>query len=95
MKKQAINLGRIGILLPLAFIIPFLNAFAGIASLVLILMSQNYFSKHYGKPEIFKKTLMALLSKLLVILSGELLLPLLPDLLFSPCPQMEEENRLT
>ncbi|PWD97784.1 DUF996 domain-containing protein [Marinilabilia rubra] len=58
MKKQAINLGRIGILLPLAFFIPFLNAFAGIASLILILMSQNYFSKLYGKPEIFKKSLM-------------------------------------
>jgi uncharacterized membrane protein len=57
MKKQAITLGRIGILLPIATIIPFINIFVGIAVIVLLLMSHNYFSKVYEKPLIFKKVL--------------------------------------
>ncbi|WP_462319523.1 DUF996 domain-containing protein [Marinilabilia sp.] len=74
MKKQAINLGRIGILLPLAVIIPFLGAFAGIASLILILMSQNYFSKLYGKPEIFKKSLMGAIIPIVANFIGGLII---------------------
>ncbi|WP_176694095.1 hypothetical protein [Anaerophaga thermohalophila] len=53
MKKQAITLGRIGILLPIAAIIPIINMFVGIAVIVLLLMSHNYFSKVYEKPLIF------------------------------------------
>jgi uncharacterized membrane protein len=57
MKKQAITLGRIGILLPIAAIIPIINMFVGIAVIVLLLMSHNYFSKVYEKPLIFKNAL--------------------------------------
>ncbi|MBS3775681.1 MAG: hypothetical protein KGY70_10865, partial [Bacteroidales bacterium] len=57
MKSQAITLGRIGILLPIAIIIPFLGALAGLASMILLLFSHYYFAKAYEKPEIFKKAL--------------------------------------
>lgn len=57
MKGQAITLGRIGILLPIAVIIPFLGALAGLASMILLLFSHYYFTKAYEKPEIFKKAL--------------------------------------
>jgi uncharacterized membrane protein len=57
MKGQAITLGRIGILIPIAFIIPFLGIFAGLASAILLLFSHYYFSKAYENTEIFRKAL--------------------------------------
>jgi len=57
MRKQAITLGRVGILLPLAAIIPFLGMLAGLAALILLLFSHHYFSKFYEKPAIFNKAL--------------------------------------
>ncbi len=57
MKKQAITLGRIGILLPIAIIIPFLGAFAGLATIVLLLISHYYLSKTYEEPEIFNMSI--------------------------------------
>ncbi|MFO8234288.1 MAG: DUF996 domain-containing protein [Bacteroidales bacterium] len=57
MKRQAITLGRIGILLPIASIIPFLGAVAGLAAMVLLLISHYNFSKIYEKPDIFKNAL--------------------------------------
>jgi len=57
MKRQAITLGRIGILVPIAVIIPFLGALAGLAAMILLLFSHYYFGQAYEKPEIFKKAL--------------------------------------
>jgi len=57
MKSQAITLGRIGILLPIAIIIPVLGALAGLATMILLLFSHYYFTKAYEKPEIFRKAL--------------------------------------
>ncbi len=57
MKQQAVNLGRIGILLPLAFFIPVLNNFANLASIVLLLISHYRFSRIYNKPIIFNAAL--------------------------------------
>lgn len=57
MKGQAITLGRIGILLPIAFVIPFLGTLAGLAAMILLLFSHYYFTKVYEKPEIFRKAL--------------------------------------
>lgn len=57
MKTQAINLGRVGILLPIATIIPFLGTVAGLAVMVLLLFSHHYFSKAFEKPDIFKNAL--------------------------------------
>ena len=57
MKGQAITLGRIGILLPIAFIIPFLGSLAGLAAMILLLFSHYYFTKAYEQPEIFRKAL--------------------------------------
>lgn len=57
MKGQAITLGRIGILLPIAFIIPFLGALAGLAAAILLLFSHYYFTRAYDRPEIFRKAL--------------------------------------
>lgn len=57
MKRQAITLGRVGILLPIASFIPVLGQLAGIAALVLLLISHNYFSKIYEEPGIFKNAL--------------------------------------
>jgi uncharacterized membrane protein len=57
MRKQAITLGRIGILLPIASIIPIIGVLAGLASLILLLLSHYNFSKIYTKPGIFKNAL--------------------------------------
>lgn len=57
MRKQAITLGRVGILLPIAAIIPFLGSLAGLAAIILLLFSHHYFSKFYQKPAIFNKAL--------------------------------------
>ncbi|MGM0375737.1 MAG: DUF996 domain-containing protein [Bacteroidota bacterium] len=57
MRKQAITLGRVGILLPIAAIIPFLGTLAGLAAIILLLFSHHYFSKFYQKPAIFNKAL--------------------------------------
>ncbi|MCF8336192.1 MAG: DUF996 domain-containing protein [Bacteroidales bacterium] len=57
MKSQAITLGRVGILLPVAAIIPVIGFLAGLAALVLLLISHYYFSKVYEKPVIFNSAL--------------------------------------
>ena len=57
MKRQAITLGRVGVLLPIAIIIPFLGSLAGIAAMILLVVSHYYFSKFYEKPVIFKNAL--------------------------------------
>jgi uncharacterized membrane protein len=74
MKKQAINLGRVGILLPVAAIIPFIGPLAGLAALVLLLMSHHYFSKFYEKPEIFKKALIGLIIPVAADLVGGIII---------------------
>ena len=57
MKRQAITLGRVGILLPVAVLIPLIGTLAGIATLVLLVISHYYFSKVYEKPVIFNNAL--------------------------------------
>ena len=57
MRKQAITLGRIGILLPIAAIIPFLGTLAGLAVMILLLFSHYFFSKIYEKSGIFNNAL--------------------------------------
>lgn len=57
MKSQAITLGRVGILLPVAAIIPVIGFLAGLAVLVLLLISHYYFSKAYEKPDVFNNAL--------------------------------------
>jgi len=57
MKRQAITLGRVGILLPIAIIIPFLGSLAGLAAMILLVLSHYYFSKFYEQPVIFKNAL--------------------------------------
>lgn len=57
MRNQAITLGRIGILLPIAMIIPFLGTLAGLAAMVLLLISHYNFSKAYDAPPIFRNAL--------------------------------------
>ena len=57
MKKQAIELGQIGILLPLAAFIPFLGIPAYLASTILLLISHNTFAKYYKVPAIFNQAL--------------------------------------
>ncbi|MGM0648980.1 MAG: DUF996 domain-containing protein [Bacteroidota bacterium] len=59
MKKQAINLGRIGILLPIAFIIPYpyLMGIAALGTLIFLLISFHNFSSYYETPGIFKNAL--------------------------------------
>ncbi|MFO8054511.1 MAG: DUF996 domain-containing protein [Bacteroidales bacterium] len=57
MKKDAVLLGRIGILLPAALVVPLLNNLAGIGLIVLLLLSHYYFAKVYEKPLIFRAAL--------------------------------------
>ncbi len=70
MKKQAITLGRIGILLPIASIIPLLASVAGLAAMILLLMSLHYFSKAFENQPIFKKALTGFLVLILTNLIG-------------------------
>ncbi|WP_291860068.1 DUF996 domain-containing protein [Marinilabilia sp.] len=70
MKKQAITLGRIGILLPIASLIPLLGSVAGLAALILLLMSHHQFSKAYENPPIFKKALIGFLIPVIVNIVG-------------------------
>ena len=74
MKKQAITLGRIGILLPIAAVIPLLNLVAGLAALVLLLMSLHYFSKAYENPPIFKKALIGFLVPIIANIIGAIII---------------------
>jgi uncharacterized membrane protein len=74
MKKQAINLGRVGILLPIASFIPFLGTLAGLASLILLLMSHHYFSKVYESPAIFKNVLIGVLVPIISNLIGGIII---------------------
>jgi len=69
MRRQAITLGRIGILLPIAVIIPFFGALAGLATMVLLLISHYNFSKVYEKPAIFKNAL----TGSIIVVAGNLL----------------------
>lgn len=57
MKRQAITLGRVGILLPIAALIPMVGLLATIAVLVLLVISHYNFSKVYEKPDIFNNAL--------------------------------------
>jgi len=61
MKNQAITLGRIGILIPIAaillFWVPVIGQLLGIVPIVLLLISHHKFSKVYENPVIFKKML--------------------------------------
>ncbi len=58
MKKQAITLGRVGILLPIAVIIPIIGTLAGLAGMILLLISHYNFSKAFEKPPIFNRALL-------------------------------------
>lgn len=58
MKKQAITLGRVGILLPIAFFIPIIGQLAVLAGLVLVLISHYNFSKAFESPPIFNRALL-------------------------------------
>jgi len=69
MKNQAITLGRVGILLPIAIIIPFLGALAGLGAAILLLISHYNFSKVYAAPSIFKNAL----TGTIVMIAGNIL----------------------
>ncbi len=74
MKNQAITLGKIGILLPVAVIIPFIGSLAGLASLVLLLISFNYFSKVYENPAIFNKMLIGTIISIAGCIIGSIII---------------------
>ena len=74
MKKQAITLGRVGILLPIAAIIPVLGQLASIAALVLLIISHYYFSKKYEEPGIFKNALIGFILQIAGSLIGGIIL---------------------
>lgn len=74
MKKQAITLGRIGILLPIATIIPLIGSLAGLASIVLLLISHYNFSKFYEKPVIFNAALTGFIIQIVLSTAGFIML---------------------
>jgi len=74
MRKQAITLGRIGILLPIASLIPFIGTLAGLAVMVLLLFSHYYFSKVFEKPDIFKNALIGTIITVATNILGFILL---------------------
>jgi len=74
MRKQAITLGRIGILLPIASLIPFIGTLAGLAVMVLLLFSHYYFSRVYEQPGIFKNALIGTIITVATNVLGVILL---------------------
>lgn len=54
-------LGKIGILLPLASIIPYLGSLTGLASVILLIISYNYFAQYYKESKIFNNYLIGFL----------------------------------
>jgi uncharacterized membrane protein len=74
MKKQAITLGRIGILLPIASFIPLLGSVAGLSSMILLLMSFHYFSKEFENPPMFKKALIGYLVPVIASIIGMIII---------------------
>lgn len=74
MKTKALTYGKIGILLPIASIIPYFGKLAGIASVVLLILAYNNFSKFYEKKEIFSKYALGLAIRYGGVLIGILLL---------------------
>ncbi len=78
MKNQAINLGRVGILLPIAVIflfwIPILGQLVGLAPIVLLLISHHKFSSLYGKDVIFKNLLIGAIISFVGALIGGLII---------------------
>ena len=78
MKKQAITLGRIGILGPIAamllFWLPIIGQLIPIAALVLIMISHYNFSKVYESSGIFKNILIGVIVGIVVSVIGSILL---------------------
>lgn len=78
MKNQAINLGRIGILLPIAVIflfwIPVIGQLIGLAPIVLLLISHHKFSGVYGKDVIFKNLLIGAIIYIIGLIIGGLII---------------------
>lgn len=81
MKKQAITLGRIGILLPVLLpitsvilSIPYINSVVGLAFAVLLMISHYHFSKIYKNPAIFSKALTGTIIHIAGNLAGGILL---------------------
>lgn len=70
MKKSAITTGQIGLLLPLAAFIPIVGYLSGLASTILLLISYNYFSKHYNEPKIFNNYLWAFITMYVSVFLG-------------------------
>lgn len=73
MKKQAVTLGRIGILIPIAAIIPVLGSLAGLASIILLMISFYNFSKLYDKPVIFNGALTGYIIQIVLGAIGSIL----------------------
>ncbi len=78
MKKQAITLGQIGILLPIAaallFWIPLIGQLLMLAPIVLILISHYNFSKIYEKPGIFKNMLIGAIVPIVAGIIGSIIM---------------------
>lgn len=74
MKKQAITLGRIGILLPIATILVVLGPVPTLGAMILILISHHYFSKAFENPPIFKKVLTGILIPIIANIVGGIII---------------------
>ncbi len=78
MKNQAITLGQVGILLPIAaiflFWIPLIGQLIALAPLVLLLISHHKFSNVYDRPEIFKTFLLGVIIPFAGALLGVIIL---------------------
>ncbi len=78
MKNQAITLGRVGILLPIAaillFWVPIIGQLIGLAIPVLLLISHYNFSKAYEKPAIFKNMLIGAIIPIITSIIGGIIM---------------------
>ncbi len=74
MRKEALTLGRVGILLPILAIIPFLGFIATLAAAILLLLSFHKFSKVFQKPVIFNGVLTAFLVQIGAYILGAIII---------------------
>ncbi len=95
MKKQAITLGRVGILLPIAGLIPFIGFIPGLAAMILLLFSHHYFSKVYGSPDIFKNALIGTIVPVVANIVGGIIIAIaVGSAAFSLSPEEMESGNI-
>ncbi|MFB6307152.1 MAG: DUF996 domain-containing protein, partial [Flavobacteriales bacterium] len=70
MRKDAVNLARVGILLPLGAIIPYIGVLFSLAGAIVLLIAYNKLSKVFEDKDIFKYYLTSFIISIISVVFG-------------------------